>query len=268
MENRIDTNHLDPEAIRKRLGESIFSNNIIFYERIESTNTHAKELASDGAPEGTIVLAEEQTSGRGRMGRHWLSHGYKNLLFSIILRPSLSLDSIFILTIVLSIAVIDSIEKLHGLNVMIKWPNDLYIGMKKAGGILSEFAVRDKGIEYVILGLGLNVNWRPEEKEGILYPATSIFAESGRKISRNDLLVEILKQFEVSYRKMISGAIGDLYERWNEYSLIMGKDVEIESKGEKVQGTAVRIDHQGALIIKRSDGAEHRILSGDVSLRF
>ena len=268
MESDRDTKHLDPGVIKEILGGSLFSSNIVFYEKIDSTNTHAKDLASKSAPEGTIVLAEEQTAGRGRMKRRWLSHGYKNLLVSILLRPFLSVDRIFILTMILAIAVIDGMKKSHGLDAMIKWPNDLYIGRKKIGGILSEFSVREKGIEYVILGLGLNVNWKPEEQEGLLYPATSVYAESGIEVSRNELLAQILKQFEVYYREALSGRDEDLYKRWNEYSLIVGKEVDIESKGEKVQGTALRIDRQGALIIRRPDGAEQRILSGDVSLRF
>ena len=268
MDRQVDTDLLDPELLNKRLGDSLFSNNIVFFKKTDSTNTQAKTLAIEGSPEGTIVLAEEQTAGRGRLERRWLSHGYRNLLVSILLRPSLPIERIFILIMIMAIAVIDGIKSLSGLDAMIKWPNDLYIGRKKTGGILSEFSVKDKNIEYVILGLGLNVNWNPEEEEGLLYPVTSILTESGKKISRNELLVVILRQFEVYYREVLSGRIEPLYRTWNDHSLIMGKDIVINSKGEEARGTALRIDHQGGLVIKCQDGESRIFFSGDVSLRF
>ena len=117
------------------------------------------------------------------------------------------------------------------------------------------------------MGLGLNVNWHPEEDEGMLYPATSLLAQTGVKTSRNKLLIRILKPFEQYYRKVLAGEIEDLFTRWNEFSLIIGKDVEITSGQNKLVGRVLRIDREGTLVIKDKKGREQRILSGDVSIK-
>ena len=262
-----DTDRLGPDEIIGILGSSIFSKNMVFHERITSTNELAKELALKGAPEGTIIITEEQTAGKGRMERRWLSPAYENLLFSVLLRPGLPVDNVFALTMILGFSVIEEIKAKNRLDVMIKWPNDLCVNHKKVGGILTEFSVRYRRLEYVILGLGLNVNWMPEEGEGLIYPATSILAESGIVISRNELLSGILKRFEGYYQKVLSGKAEDLYIRWNKFSAVIGRDVEIISQDGIVTGKALRIDRQGALILKDDHGEEKRILSGDVSLR-
>ena len=262
------TSELQPSALRKKLGLSLFANNIIYHKTINSTNTLAKELAAHGAPEGTLILAEEQTAGRGRLGRTWISPAFVNLYFSIVLRPCIQADRAFVFTMVLALAASDAVKGESGIRPMIKWPNDLYVGRKKLGGILTEFSVREKAVEYVILGLGLNVNWNPQEGESILYPATSIFSETGIRTSRNDLLIEILRLYESYYSRTLAGQIDDIYKRWNELSLIKGRDVEIHSGQEVVHGNVRKIDQNGALVIINDDGQEERILSGDVSIRF
>jgi len=259
---------LDQAEIIKGLGRSVFSRNLIFHKTIDSTNTHAKELARKGAPHGTLVLAEEQTAGKGRLDRKWLSPGHENLLFTILLRPALNADNIFPLTMILAVSAIDAIKEMAGLNVLIKWPNDLYVNGKKLAGILTEFSIKDGSVEYVILGLGLNVNWMPGRGDGILYAATSILAESGIRVSRNELLTGILRRFEPAYEDVLSGKIDELHSRWSELSFVIGKDVEIISIDEVTRGKVIAIDREGALILKNSMGHEIRILSGDVSLRF
>jgi BirA family transcriptional regulator, biotin operon repressor / biotin---[acetyl-CoA-carboxylase] ligase len=259
---------LDQDIIIKGLGRSIFSGNFIFHKKIDSTNMLAKELALKGAPHGTLVLAEEQTAGKGRLDRKWLSQGHENLLFTILLRPTLNAENIFPLTMILAVSAIDTIKEMTGLNVLIKWPNDLYINRKKLAGILTEFSIKDGYVEYVIIGLGLNVNWMPGEGDGIMYPATSLLAESGIRVSRNELLTGILKRFEISYEDVLTGEIEELHSRWNELSLVIGMDVEIISLDEVIKGKATAIDREGALILKNSKGEEIRILSGDVSLKF
>lgn len=262
------TDRLRPSVLRKKLGSSLFAHNIIYHKAINSTNTLAKELAANGAPEGTLVLAEEQTEGRGRINRVWLSPAYENLYFTIVLRPCVQAEQLFVFTMILALAASDAVNKMIGIRPLIKWPNDLYVGRKKLGGILTEFSVREKTVEYVILGLGLNVNWNPHEEESMLYPATSIFTEMGTRFSRSDLLIEILKFYESHYREVLGGHIDNIYKRWNELSLIKGREVEIHSGQETVRGNVVRIDRNGALIIIDGDGRKKRIQSGDVSVRF
>ncbi len=258
---------LDINLLQKTLSRSIFGRNIIFHETLSSTNSQAKALGDQGAPEGTLVLAEQQTAGRGRMGRSWLSRKNENLLVSLLLRPPIDPDQVFVLTMVLALAVIEGVRDVSALRPLIKWPNDLYLGGKKLAGILTEFSVKGKKIDYVILGLGLNVNWGPEDDGSILFPATSILAETGTRVSRSHLLFEILKRFEVYYRKALCGDIEEFYERWNKRSMVLGTQVEIKSDDGSLFGTASQIDRNGALIILDEQGQKQRILCGDVSLR-
>jgi BirA family biotin operon repressor/biotin-[acetyl-CoA-carboxylase] ligase len=221
-------------------------------------------MAGEGAPEGTLVLAEEQTGGRGRRGRSWHSPAGANLLFSVLLRPAVQVDRVFALTMILALAAIEGVKRLSALSLKIKWPNDLYAGTKKLAGILTEFSSREKEVDWVVLGLGLNVNWFPQE----LGPqSTSILAETGISVSRNRLLVETLKVYERYYNEMLSGNIDLFHKKWNENCSILGKPVFIDSEKERIAGKALRIDPDGALVIETTGGVIQRVVAGDVSLR-
>lgn len=262
---------LQPQIILEKLGQSLFSINPVFRRTLESTNTLAKELGSTGSPEGTIVVTEEQTAGRGRRGRSWISPPSVNILLSILLRPDLDPDNVFVLTMILGLAVIEAVKGATHLEPRIKWPNDLYVKRRKLAGILTEFSLKEREIEYVIMGLGLNVNWSPGDRglQGeFATPPTSILEETGIEISRNDLLVAILKIFEGYYLRVVSGEIESFYETWNKLSLIIGRNIEIESGDDVIRGKALRIDRSGALIIEDNEGQEQKILCGDVSLTF
>lgn len=258
---------IDQKSLRRVLGKSLFSSQIHLYGIVRSTNGLAKEMATQGAPEGTLLVAEEQTAGRGRMDRQWVSPGYVNLLFSCLLRPSLQAEDVFALTMVLALAAIDGIRGRTGVKARIKWPNDIYAEQKKLGGILTEFSVKGQDVAWVVLGLGLNVNWRPAETSGLLYPATSLSEETGERIPRLPLLAAILKEFEVEYRKLLKGERETFYERWNACSMILGHQVEIVGMDGRVKGIASRIDRTGALILLDDHNREMKILCGDVSLR-
>jgi BirA family biotin operon repressor/biotin-[acetyl-CoA-carboxylase] ligase len=259
---------LNLDLIRSGLSPTLFGVHIVYHTALGSTNDLAKDLALRGAPEGTVVVTEEQTAGKGRRGRSWLAPTRTNLLFSILLRPTLSPNRVFSLTMALALAALDAIEGVTGLSCMIKWPNDLYVGSRKLGGILTEFSGKDQQVDWVVLGLGLNVNWCPEEEKGVSgFCATSILAETHEKFSRNELLVQILKQFESHHERLFSGGGDDLYRKWNEHSLVLGKAVVIESEEKRTTGKAVRIDEDGALILEDGTGRVHVITHGDVSLR-
>ena len=203
------------------------------------------------------------------MGRPWLSHRHANLLFSILLRPhGMDVEDVFSLTMVLALATIYSIESFSPLSPGIKWPNDIYLGQKKLGGILTEVLARGRQVDYAVLGLGLNVNWRPENNGSLLYPTTSISAEYGRKVSREDLLLGILTRFESFYKEVLNGEFHDFHQRLNERAVFLGREVEVETAEEKVSGIAVRMDSKGALIVKNGEGVEQRVLCGDVRVKF
>jgi BirA family transcriptional regulator, biotin operon repressor / biotin---[acetyl-CoA-carboxylase] ligase len=257
---------IDPATLKASLGNSLFSTHILHLESIDSTNRLLRELALKGGPEGTLVLAEEQTAGRGRRGRIWTSPAGSNLLFSILLRPSMDPEKVFTLTMALALAIVHALRRVTGLSALIKWPNDLYVRGNKLAGILTEFGMKDKILDYVVLGMGMNVNWHPPGEQGIRHSATSLLAETGRRFSRNELLLEILRDLEGSYERVLKGEIEALYGQWNELSLILGRQVTIESDTEVIEGKAQRIDEQGALILEEAGGSERRVLCGDVSL--
>ena len=258
---------LRPDLIRKGLGHTIFEKNIIFHENMDSTNILAKELGAGGAAEGTLVLAEKQNEGRGRRGRKWISPAYVNLLFSILLRPAVKAEQVFGMTMIMALAVVDAIYEISGLNSSIKWPNDIYINKKKLGGILTEFSMSRKVVDYVVIGLGLNVNWKPVDDNSMLFPVTSVCYETGCQVSRENILVSILTRFDLYYRDVMIGKLDEYYRKWNEQSMILGKKVMIETPEKKIFGKAVSIDQNGSLIILDNKGLYQSILCGDVSVR-
>lgn len=257
------------ELLISLLNNSIFQRNVIFKITIGSTNVFLKKLAQEGSPEGTMVIADEQSAGLGRMGREWFSKKGKNLLFSVLLRPELPPNKIFFLTMIFALAGIDAVQQMTGLNAMIKWPNDLYIGGKKLGGILTEFAVKKGVVQHVVLGMGLNVNWNPSTEKNLMYPTSSIFSETHEKVSREKLLSKVLKLLEQYYQKGMEDvhSAERFFEKWTEKSAILGKAVVIETGKERVEGEAAGIDQEGALTLITANGHERKFVCGDVSVK-
>lgn len=258
------------DILVKALKSSLFGKNIIFRETIGSTNVFLKRLAQEGASEGTVVIADEQSAGLGRLGREWFSKKGENLLFSVLLRPQLPPSKLFVLTMIFALAGIDAVQDISGLNAMIKWPNDIYIGEKKLGGILAEFSVVQGVVQHLVLGMGLNVNWNPSTERTLLYPTSSIFVESQGKVSREEILVNLLKRLEVSYYEVgrdMERTEEGFYEKWNEKSLILGKTVVIETGKECIEGEAAGIDRDGALTLITANGDKRKFLCGDVSVK-
>ncbi|MBW1922394.1 MAG: biotin--[acetyl-CoA-carboxylase] ligase [Deltaproteobacteria bacterium] len=249
--------------IEAALGPSLFNRNLVYRESLDSTNRLARDLASRGAPEGTVVLCDEQTAGRGRLGRRWESPKNTNLLVSLVMRPPLRPAEVFRLTMILALAAVAAAEEVCGVSPGIKWPNDLYVEGKKLGGILTEFSAAGSRVESVVLGLGLNVNWHPEEG---LSPSVSLAKAAGREIAREPLLTSLLLEFESNYASLGEGALEALQKRWNEKSATLGRTVKVEVPGGMVQGVAQGIDRDGALVLREPGGREQRILCGDVFL--
>ena len=164
------------------------------------------------------------------------------------------------MTMIMAIAVVDAISETSGLNPLIKWPNDIYINKKKLGGILTEFSMSGKVVDYVVIGLGLNDN-------SMLFPVTSVCSETGCQVSRENILVSILKRFDLYYRDVMIGNLDEYYKKWNERSMIIGEQVIIESPEKKIFGKAVSIDRNGSLIILNNNGRYQSIMCGDVSVR-
>lgn len=258
---------LTPDEIKYGLATDFIGKKIHYYTKTESTNTVASNLALNGAPEGTLVIAEEQSGGRGRLDRKWLSRAYDNILMSLIFRPQLPAAEVFSITMLCSVAIVRAITKTTGLLTLIKWPNDIYINNKKIAGILTELSADQDRVNYVITGIGLNVNYDTNAYPEIRDIATSISSVTGQRTSRIELLRSILEEIEECYLMLRSGNRACIRTEWNKNSLIIGKQVQIISANSIDEGIADSIDDDGSLLLIGTDGVKKKIYCGDVSLR-
>jgi len=252
-------------TIRARLTTCLIGRNLELYEEIDSTNTRAVALARAGAPEGTLVLAEEQTAGRGRMGRRWHAPKGSSLLMSLILRPPLLPRQAQRATMIVSLAAVQVIAQVSGLKAEVKWPNDVVLGGKKVGGILTELGLRGEQLDYTVVGLGLNVNLDTSALPDLMAPATSLSAEAGRPISRLELLLALLEGIEARCERLLSG--WSPHEEWREHLATLGQFVQVSTADEVIEGVAEDVDADGALQVRTQDGTLRSVLVGDVTLR-
>ena len=262
------TDRLLPGEILARLGEGRFGRGEIHYfDTVDSTNTRAKALAAAGAAEGTLVLAETQTEGRGRKKRPWFSPDGCGIYLSLILRPEVAPADAPRFTLMAAVAVAEAVRAYAGLPVTIKWPNDILAGGRKLSGILTEMSMEMDAVDHIVVGLGLNVNTEreafPAEVSGI---ATSIRAETGERVDRAGLLAEILARFEVCYALMESEGFQPVLKRWKALSDIIGKRVAVEMIGKRIEGRVKDVDENGILIVEDEEGRIAPIISGDVTL--
>lgn len=255
-----------PDEIREGLDTTIFGRREIFYHReTDSTSMRAKYLAAKGAPEGTMVVAEKQTSGRGRRGRRWFSPAGDGIYASIILRPSTPPAEASRITLMASVAAADALISLTQLKVRIKWPNDILVNGKKMAGILTEISTGMEEIDYIILGIGINVNTLPENfPDEIKEKATSILIETGKSFSRVEVIRSYLKWCERYYDLLKKGRFEPVIGRWKELADIVGRRVTIYVMNRRYSGKVLNIDDDGTLILKDNQEKFHKILSGDV----
>ena len=256
-----------PEEIKAGLNTRVLGQEIIHHQEAFSTQETAKSQAVQGAREGTVVVAETQSGGRGRIGRGWTSPS-GGIYLSIILRPNIKPTEALRLPLIAGIAVARAIEKLIDLKPKLKWPNDIIIDDLKTGGILTEMSAEVDRLDWVIIGIGLNVNTPrkafPPEVEGI---ATSLREVKGTDIPRIKLLQHILTELESLYDDFHQRGFESLRQQWKALSNTIGEPVRVISGTEETTGRAVDIDLDGALILQRDDGIRERIIAGDVSLR-
>ena len=255
---------LTSDGIREGLESRILGcGDIHCFDSITSTNEVACTIASDGAVEGTIVTAESQTKGRGRMRRVWVSPSGGGLYFSVILRPDIRIDEIPSVTLVVAASVARVISEISGTRARVKWPNDIFIGEKKVCGILAETRAHTDRTDFLVLGIGINVNTASEQ----LPPeAASIKAVTGSTLDREKLLGSVLESIERSYLIFLEKGFRVFRDEMRELSNVIGKKVRIETREKAVSGKAIDIDERGALMVIDSEGNVHRIFSGDVVL--
>jgi len=249
------------------LKTAIIGQKIIFYPEIDSTNIQAKAIANQGTAEGTVIIADYQTQGQGRLKRKWISPPGKNLLFSIILSPPISVEEAFSMTLLTSLAVCKSLIQLFVLNAKIKWPNDIYINQRKICGILTEASTVQKKLNWIVIGVGLNVNVDFSGNQELKEIATSIKMETGNIQNRKLIFCQILEEMDRLYQSFLAGNFNLIKEEWLKYSLILGKTVRVFSNNFEETGVAETIDETGALILLTPEGERKKIIAGEVSLR-
>lgn len=259
---------LHGDDLLARLGPvRVIGRDVRVFESTTSTNDVVEKLARDGVAEGVVVMAETQSRGRGRLGRTWLSPRGKGLWMSVLLRPALGSGSVTRLTIAAATALARAIEGSAGLRADIKWPNDLLLGGRKAGGILLELHAELDRVRYVIMGLGVNVNQTASEfSTELAGTATSLRVEAGRIHSRSDLAVALLRELDRDYARALTGEFEALAREWEARCTTLGRRVVIEEGPRRLEGRAESLDADGALLLRTEHGHLERVIGGTVTM--
>ena len=248
--------------LERMLDTKLIGKKILFFEEVDSTNNKAKQIALD-EKEGAVVISEVQTSGRGRRGREWQSPK-GGIYVSFILKPNVSPERAPQLTLVSSLALVETLNSIDGnLNAKIKWPNDVLIKGKKISGILTELSADMEKINYIVVGVGVNVN---TDINSLPETATSLKLEMREEVSVKLFLKSFLEHYDSIYQEYLDGGINKIIQRWKDNSDTLSKNVKIIGINETYEGLAKDIDENGALIL-RVDNKEIKVYSGDVSLR-
>jgi BirA family biotin operon repressor/biotin-[acetyl-CoA-carboxylase] ligase len=256
------------DEIREGLNTNVFGKGkIIYFRETDSTNVRAKYLAGDGAPEGTVVVAEMQTQGRGRKGRTWFSPAGGGIYTSVILRPPIPPNEAPKLTLMASVAVAEALLSLTSLKIKIKWPNDILSTGRKVAGILTEISTDMDRIDYVVIGVGVNVNTpRKSLRPDIRLTATSVFMETGKVFPRIALLRAFLEWLEIYYEAFKTKGFDPILNRWKHLADIIGQRISVDLMDSVRVGKVLDVDKDGFLILQDREGAIERIISGDVTL--
>lgn len=257
---------LSSERIRQGLDTVFVGQNLVYLPETGSTNDEARRLARAGAPEGTLVIAEFQKAGRGRLARRWQAPPGSSLLLSLLFRPSLKPHQAQRLTMICGLAVTDAVHAETGLDAGLKWPNDVVFEGGKAGGILTEVEFAGQRIDSAVVGIGLNVNLDPGRLPGdLLMPATSLARECRRGVARLPLLWALLRAVETRYVALEEGH--SPHGEWAERLVTVGQRVMVSGMGAVLEGEAEGVDADGALLVRLADGRLEKVVAGDVTLR-
>ncbi|MCH3950613.1 MAG: biotin--[acetyl-CoA-carboxylase] ligase [Acidaminococcus sp.] len=257
-----------PEEIGRVLHTKFVGRHICYQDTVRSTNEILKQLAGNGAEDGTLCVAEEQTGGKGRLSRGWFSPYGKGLWFSLLLKPSFLPQEAPKMTLLAAVAVVRAIRECCGVDAMIKWPNDVLLDGRKLVGILTEMSAEFGHINFLVVGIGINV-CVPKEMvpENLRDSAVSIADIAGHPIDRVALLGKVLDYFEEYYERVLKEGFQPVFDKWREYSTTLGRMVKVVSPDKTYLGTAIDIDPDGALLVRKEDGVVEKVLAGDVSIR-
>ncbi len=254
-----------PAELQDGLQTEIVGREMVYFADTDSTNDRAHALAKDGAVEGTVVIAEAQQAGKGRLGRRWMSPAGVNLYASVILRPPIAPRHAPQLTFLSAAAVAWTIAEITGLSPTVKWPNDVLLDGRKVAGLLNELDAETERIRYLILGVGVNINMQAEQfPDDLRYPASSLAMASGGKVSRLRFTRTLLEQLDCLYSQYQREGFEPIMQAWQEYFVLTGQPVEVDCQGRLLRGQVVGLDEDGALLLKLADGRQERVLAGDV----
>ena len=254
----------DVDRLQSLLQTNFVGRSVTYRESVDTTMGIAAEEAAAGAPEGAIVLAEEQTVGRGRMGRSWVSPPGVSLYFTLVLRPTV--EQLRYMAVIAPLAVSLAIEETTGLTPRIKWPNDVLIGDRKVSGVLIEAKLTGDEVQHALIGIGINVNLDVTAHAEIREIATSLRVECGEEVQREEVLAATLNHIEDLYKRLRAGEAVSV--AWKERLDTLGKHVRVTiAGGESQEGVAIHADSDGSLIIRRDDGSHGRVEAGEVTLR-
>ncbi len=255
---------LTAQSIRRALHRGEFGSRVHHFYKTGSTMVEAARLASLGEPHGALVVAEEQTAGRGRLGHSWISEPSVGLYLTLLLRPALEPGGAPILTLVAGVAVAETLAEVSGLAFDLRWPNDVLIGGKKCAGILVEMTAEPERIKHVLVGIGINVNHQQIPHE-LAAEATSLRLEAGRSFSRLEILVSVLKRLEHYYNRLLNEGASAIVQRFTEISsYARGKRVKVLDSPDGLTGVTAGLTPEGVLLVQRDDGRMERVLSGHV----
>jgi BirA family biotin operon repressor/biotin-[acetyl-CoA-carboxylase] ligase len=255
---------LTEQVLRRGLKTRLIGGKIYTFESIDSTNNCARALASCGAPEGTVVHSEAQTAGRGRLGRAWEANPNENLTFSLVLRPGSSPANVNLLPLLVAVAVAEGVKAVTGVSAECKWPNDLLLQGKKFAGILLEGSLKQEELEFVVVGIGINVNQEafPEALSG---KATSLRLATGQSVNREELFKVIVERLETHYLAMKPTGFSSVLPLWQSMSTMTGKTVSILEHGDTLTGVVRGLSPDGGLVLATS-GADRTVFAGDVTV--
>ena len=247
--------------VRYGLNTRILGRKILYFDSLGSTMDMALQLGMNGASEGTVILAETQSKGRGRLGRTWFSPKRKGLYLSLILRPDILPTQASILTLLSAVSICEALKQTAGLDPQIKWPNDVLINNKKLGGILTQIIAETDKINFVIIGIGINVN---NDRKTLISGTTSLREQKKEYVNRISLLQEILRKLEANYLNLIKRGSNSIVDKWRRHNITLGKRVKVYCQNRHIEGEALDIDADGGLLIRKDSGLTERVMSGDV----
>jgi BirA family biotin operon repressor/biotin-[acetyl-CoA-carboxylase] ligase len=253
---------LNLELVEARLTSEVIGRKLIHLRSATSTQDIARREAEGATVEGTAVIAEEQTAGRGRLGRPWISPAGKNIYVTLVLRPDLG--QLRVLGMAAPLAVARAVECVTGLATALKWPNDVLISGRKLAGVLIDSELSGGEVRYALVGIGINVNFDIPEDSEIASIATSLKRESGRQVSREDLLAALFSEFEALYLRVAPESVRGA---WRERLETLGREVTVTFRGTVHEGLAEDIGADGSLLLRRADGSQLVIEAGEVTLR-